>query len=571
MNVRNITGRKSIEKTPRDLEELLRAYLESAPDGVYTSDLKGTFLSGNNKAEEMTGYKREELIGKSYLKVKLLPFKFLAKAGKLLALNAMGKPTGPDEFELIRKDGSRIWTEISTTPVKHGEKTIVIGFVRDITKRKRAEEEMKKLHSQLELLVDERTAELKAANETLEQDITQRRQVEKALRESVRRHRLLAENVIDVIWTMDMNLRFTYISPSVTSMLGYSVEEAMTKTLEEILTPTSLDVAMKTLTDRMAEENVEQRDAFRPVTVELEFNCKDGSTVWSEVKATFLGDPGSQPVGFVGVARDITERKQAEQRLQELYEHEKELRQQLEAETKKRIEFTRALVHELKTPITPVLAASELLIEELKEETLLGLAQSINRGASNLNRRIDELLDLARGEIGMLRINPKTVDPVQLLQEIVHNVTPIALQNRQSLSLQLPSSLPAVWADEGRLGQVVLNLVTNAFKFTHTGGKITLRAEEDGANLIVEVQDTGRGISKEDQQRLFEPYHQLESEGANLSGLGLGLALSKRLVELHGGRIWVKGRKGEGSTFGFSVPLEAAAEREKGVETGWKL
>jgi len=140
--IRDITEHKQAEEALRQSEENLRAYLESAPDGIYINDLKGTFLYGNKKAEALMGYKREELVGKSFLKLKLLPAKQLAKAGKLLALNAMGRPTGPDEFELLRKDSSRISVEISTTPIKQGERTVVLGFVRDITERKKMEEQL---------------------------------------------------------------------------------------------------------------------------------------------------------------------------------------------------------------------------------------------------------------------------------------------------------------------------------------------------------------------------------------------------------------------------------------------
>jgi len=146
----DITERKRAEEALRESEEKLQTYLESAPDGVYINDLKGTFLYGNKKAEELTGYKRQELLGKSFLKLNLLPPTYLAKAGKSLALNAMGKPTGPDEFELTKKDGSRIWVEITNTPIKQGEgKTEIIGFVRDITERKRMEEELREAQEQL--------------------------------------------------------------------------------------------------------------------------------------------------------------------------------------------------------------------------------------------------------------------------------------------------------------------------------------------------------------------------------------------------------------------------------------
>ena len=146
--------------------------------------------------------------------------------------------------------------------------------------------------------------------------------MEKALRESERRYRLLAENVTDVIWTTDTNLQFTYISPSVSHLLGYSVEEAIAQTMEERLTPASLEVARKTFAEVLGSVgDLRQRGAAQesPVwiangsrTVDLEFTCKDGSTVWTEVKATLLRDPDGRPVGILGVTRDITKRRQAE-------------------------------------------------------------------------------------------------------------------------------------------------------------------------------------------------------------------------------------------------------------------
>jgi PAS domain S-box-containing protein len=381
-------------------------------------------------------------------------------------------------------------------------------------------------------------------------------QSETELRRSEEQHRLLAENARDVIYSMDVNLKFTYVSPSVTPLTGYSVEEAKAQTLDKVLAPASFDLARKTFAEEQAIENTEQKDLYRSQTLELEVKRKDGSTVWLEAGMTPLRNREHQVIGILGVARDITERKQADAKLQELYNKEKGLREELEEEISKRVEFTRALVHELKTPITPVLASSDLLLQKLEDKPLLNLAENINQGAYNLNQRIDELLDLARGEIGMLYLNPEPVDPLPLLQRIVNQGIPVAMRNKQSLIVELPSSLPEVWADEVRLRQIVLNLMNNAFKFTPPEGKITLRAKHDSANLIVEVQDTGFGISPEEQTQLFEPYHRLTRDRERLSGLGLGLSLAKKFLELHGGKIWVKSEKGKGSTFGFSIPLE---------------
>ncbi len=249
----------------------------------------------------------------------------------------------------------------------------------------------------------------------------------------------------------------------------------------------------------------------------------------------------------------------------------RQLRQHLQEAIARRSDYTRALVHELKTPITPVIAAAELLREEIKEAPLRSLVESINRSANNLNRRIDELLDLARSELNILRIRPEPVDPAVLLQAIVTEMLPVASQSGKYLALDIPPSLPTVQADRDRIRQVILNLISNAFKFTPAGGKITLSAQQDGANLVVTVSDTGAGMSQEQQERLFDPYYRVEDDRQRLSGLGLGLALSKTFVELHGGHIWLESVKGKGSTFSFSLPLVAAKEENAETEPGGKL
>ncbi|HET6477476.1 MAG TPA: CHASE4 domain-containing protein [Dehalococcoidales bacterium] len=392
-------------------------------------------------------------------------------------------------------------------------------------------------------------------------------QSETELRESEEHYRLLAEHATDVIYVMDVNLKFTYVSPSVTRLTGHSVEEAVSLSPNQVLTPASFNHARDIFTEEATRESEATKDLTRSRTLELEVKRKDGSIVWVEATMTALRDSADNVIGILGVARDIAERKKAEAKLQELYKAERKLREDLEAEINKRVEFTHALVHELKTPITPVLASSELMLEEIKGGgPLWELAQNINQGAYNLNQRIDELLDLARGEVGMLRLNPESVDSGQLLRNIVDSVKPLARKNGHLLHAELPPSLPVIQADEDRLRQVVLNLLNNAFKFTPAGGSITVRARKKEAHLMVEIEDTGRGISQEEQKRLFEPYQQLEVERTRLSGLGLGLSLSKKLVELHGGQIWVQSEKGQGSTFGFSIPLEARKQAESPVK-----
>ncbi len=268
----------------------------------------------------------------------------------------------------------------------------------------------------------------------------------------------------------------------------------------------------------------------------------------------------------VGHSMDITELERAQGKLEDAYEEERKLRRELEEEAQRRIEFTRALVHELKTPLTPVLSSSELLYSELREEPWMSIAENIHRGATNLSNRIDELLDLARVEIGILKVNRKAVDVLPLLHRVGKDMKVVTLAAGQSLRVTLPDSLPPVWADTDRLRQVVQNLLINASKFTPEGGKITLKAKERDGSLVVEVQDNGPGIPEKDQKRLFQPYNRQLGDREHLSGLGLGLALCKYLVELHDGEIWLNSRVGKGSIFGFSIPLATSIQQQVSTE-----
>jgi signal transduction histidine kinase len=202
------------------------------------------------------------------------------------------------------------------------------------------------------------------------------------------------------------------------------------------------------------------------------------------------------------------------------------------------------------------------MLEQLKDERMLRLADNVSHGANNLNKRINEMLDLARCEIGSLRLRCEVIEPAAVARDVIDEMIPEIARKRHSIVLYMDASLPSLWADGERLKQVLENLIGNALKFSpeNTRIELTLKAEND--TVIFAVHDQGDGINEEDSQKIFIPYFRRESNHETLSGLGLGLAISAMLVKLHRGRIWVESQKGKGSTFYFVIPQKATISQE---------
>ena len=229
---------------------------------------------------------------------------------------------------------------------------------------------------------------------------------------------------------------------------------------------------------------------------------------------------------------NIIEHKLAEKRLQELYLEEKDLRKRLQAEIQGRVAFTRNLIHELKTPLTSLIATSQLLLEEEHDKKLEKLAKYVWEGASSLNNRIDELHDVIKGEIGKLKLELKPIDLGKLLLSIADETKALA-----------------------RVRQIVLNLLNNAFRYAAEGRQVNIGVIRQNGFALVEVSDRGPGIAPSAQKHLFISGYHHPRDVENSVGLGIGLSLCKLLVELHGGKIWVKSRRGKGASFFFTLPL----------------
>ncbi len=254
---------------------------------------------------------------------------------------------------------------------------------------------------------------------------------------------------------------------------------------------------------------------------------------------------------LVRIIRHVIERRRAREEL-------KKLREESEEQIKTRARFIATLAHELRTPLTPVLASAQLLIEQFHSEP--GSAQdrlirSIIHGAESLESRLSNLLELGKFQAGAFTLEIVPVSIPSLLNGLALQFEPLAKSKGQTLTLELPQKTRLVKADQQRIAQVVTNLLGNAIKFTPEGGRIVLKVMTRDQNLVVEVQDSGPGLRPEEQRRLFKPYYRSDVDRQRLPGTGLGLSLSKEIVEAHGGEIWVNSQPGKGSTFGFSIPL----------------
>jgi len=287
-------------------------------------------------------------------------------------------------------------------------------------------------------------------------------------------------------------------------------------------------------------------------------HAKDGSTkIVSFVLVNLHGGDA------VVTCEDITGRKKAEAQVEKSLAVALRLRSEAEAANMAKSQFLAMMSHEIRTPLNSIIGFSEVMQDQIpgplnkRQEEYIGYV--VDNG-KHLLALLNSLLDLSSIEAGKLVLTPSEVNISALLEASLSMVKEQASKRDLKISLCLPGGLAdrCILADELRLRQILFNLISNATKFTPDGGQIELEARENGSTLTISIRDTGIGISPEHHERIFKAFEQVErSYSRPYQGSGLGLALTKRLVELHGGRIWVQSEgQGRGSTFSFTIPME---------------
>ncbi len=533
-----INEHKKLEKELKGSQERFKMIFEYAPEAYYLSDLKGTFVDGNKAAEEMIGYRKEELIGRNFLYLDLISPGDIYKAPPLLAKNLLGLSTGPDEFVLKRKDGSQVVVEVRTYPVKMQGRSLVLGIARDITERKKTEEVLKKVHGEIEQTIEQRTAELRRTNELLHREIEERKKAESELLMKA----LLLDNATDSIIVHDPDGNFIYLNEMICRSRGYSREELMGMNLRDLVTGENAEL-IKERIRKLVEEG--------KIVFESEHVCKNGAIIPVEVHARIIESEGRKLI--LSVMRDLTERKRIEQMK---YENER-----LVYANRAKSEFLANMSHELRTPLNSIIGFSELMINKVPgdlNEKQVHFLHNIKGSGKHLLGIIDDILDISKVEAGKIELVFERISLPEAIDETLEIIRENAAKSNISIKKECDESLEFIEADRKRFIQVLLNLLINAIKFSKKeGGTITILAKKAGDMAQLSVADTGIGIRKEDMKKLFKEFEQLESGiSRKYGGAGLGLAISKKLIELHGGKITVTSEFGVGTIFTFSLPLK---------------
>ena len=349
----------------------------------------------------------------------------------------------------------------------------------------------------------------------------------------------LVENAADLIITTDLDDRILTWNRGAEVLFGYDKDEVIGKHLSILLPPERFHE----LEEMRAK--VQISGALRDI--EIRSKRKDGVMIYLSLSVSPIRDLEGKIVGFLRVAKDITEKKRYERRLKEL--------------DKMKSDFVSNVSHELRTPLTSIKGSVDNMLDGLTgslNEKQVRYLSRIKSNTDRLSRLINDLLDLSRIEAGRVEVRPTTLPLAALAEEVAEHLKALAAE--KLIRIQVPSADPSVtvWADRDKVTQVLMNLIGNAVKFTPQGGKVSVAVEKNGNDYIqISVADTGPGILPEERNRIFSKFYQVANiEKQKPKGSGLGLAISKALVEMHGGKIWMESEIGRGSTFYFTLPAQ---------------
>ena len=498
---KDITARKKAEECLRQSEKLFRALIENMDGGIALTDANGIIIYVSPSTTRMEGFLPEELLGHRILARLVYPADQEATARLWAKVIEEPGKSHALEYRSKRKDGSFLWIEIVGLNLLHepGVEAIVWNY-RDVTERKQLTEEVARAKEQLEIIL---------------------------------------RNVADGIVVVDGSDRLIYANDAVAHHFGFPSSAAL---LDSPQVNTTHQHDMYSVWDEwgrplpVSERPTAQAFSGKPAQALIKFQSKTtGQAYWSLVRAHPIFDEQGQVQCVISVYTDVTERKEQEQR---------------------KDHFISMASHELKTPLTVLMAYTQLLRErslpESNQEAALYLFK-MNDQITRLTKLVGDLLDISRMQAGQIEMVREAIDMEALVREVVENLQPTTSHRL----LIEGGAQGTITGDRERLGQVMTILLDNAVKYSPQANTVVVRIGrvEDGDTLRVAVHDSGIGIGQEHQRRLFERFYRvLSKKDKTYPGLGIGLYIAHEIIQRHGGKMWVESNEGSGSIFFFSLP-----------------
>ncbi len=530
---RNVTEQIQVQAALQEQTKLMRLIVESIGDGLLMANPQGEFVLVNQAAEHIFGSLTNERSCEEWSRTYglFLPDQQTLFPDQQLPLYRAIKGEDANDVEVfVRRDPSAQgrWVSISGFPVRDMNHEITGGV---ITCR----------------------------------DITDRKQADAALRESEERFRTLADHMSQFAWMADPNGWLFWYNRRWFEYTGTTLEVMQGWGWQQVHHPEHVD--------RVVEHFRHCLKTGQPWEDTFPLRGKDGTYRWFLSRAIPIRDAAGHILRWFGTNTDITERLQAEQEREQLLQQEQLARESAEQANRVKDEFLAVLSHELRSPLNPILGWAKLLRGgKLDPARAAEALATIERNAKLQSQLIDDLLDISRIMQGKLTLNATPVSLAFVISSAIETVRLAAEAKGMDIEVYLEPNIGQVYGDAGRLQQVVWNLLSNAVKFTPLKGKVDVRLTQVNHQARLQVIDTGKGIRSEFLPHVFEHFRQ--EDGATtrkFGGLGLGLAIARQIVELHGGRIWVESLgEGQGATFTVELPfLQTVTPAETVTDPIW--
>lgn len=503
----------------KEWEQVLESALTAT--ALVVTDTNGTIVWANQAYSELTGYTLNEAIGSQIgvLKSGRQDASFYEKMWK--SIKNGEKWSGM----LInrRKDGSEYYEEMEIRPVIDASDDIThfVAVKRNITERKVLQDQLQKSETQKKTIVNNLTelmAELKEITKALDHARSQMHAMLDATTEGM----MLLSPTNEVLRiNKSFERMFSVREKEVRNRYFLENAEHWNRVFRD-------DSVVQDILDESKCDTFDDRIFVQKWPAKRELQVYSASVVNAE----------DELLGRLMVFRDVSREREVE---------------------RLKSEFVSLVTHEFRTPLTSIKGYTEMMLDgdtgRLSSEQR-DFLETVLRNANHLSELVEELLDVSRIEAGAIKLNIQEIDIVPVIEDIVDRMRPQLEKKNQRLSIETPRDVPKVSADEMRTAQIILNLVSNAHKYTPSGGDIVISVEPEDEYLLVDVKDNGIGLSQEEQEKIFSKFFRAENpETIKEGGTGLGLWITRSLVEMQGGEVSVDSNLGEGSTFSFTIPM----------------